>query len=102
MAFKSTKIKNKVKKEPCIWCGWIAGSRHVAHIIDGKDWKTHKKVKDGEADWNALPLCPNCATIFDDVVRPKLYRALKEFGCKNLPGSWKQSNKIYQTVDKKI
>jgi len=86
MAFKNRKFAKRIKTKPCEWCGWVAASRHAAHIID--------EVK-GAKEWNALSLCPNCATVFDDVIRPKLYKALKEFGTIKLPNSWKKSNKVF-------
>ena len=40
-------------------------------------------------------MCPNCSTIFDELLRPKLYVALsnhlKQYG--TLPESWKTDNK---------
>jgi ssDNA-binding Zn-finger/Zn-ribbon topoisomerase 1 len=82
--FKNRKLAKRVAKKPCEWCGWTAGRRHAAHIIDeGK-----------ERDWNAISLCPNCSTVFDEVVRPALYRALKEWGATNLPESWSRDNKL--------
>jgi hypothetical protein len=44
-------------------------------------------------DWNALSLCPNCHSVFEDQLRPKLYKALLEYGCKELPLSWAKSKK---------
>jgi hypothetical protein len=91
MAFKNRRLAKRVKNKPCEWCGWMAASRHAAHIIDEKDW-TAKKLPPSVV--NAMSLCPNCATVFDDVIRPKLYAALREFGCTGLPGSWSKSNKL--------
>ncbi len=84
MAFKNRKLAKRVGGKPCLWCGWSAGRRFAAHIID----------EGPERDWNALSLCPNCSTVFDEVVRPKLYRALKEYGVKGLPMSWSKDNKM--------
>ena len=91
-AFKNRRAAKAVATAPCEWCGWRAGRRHAAHIID--------EVKSaGEGRWNALSLCPNCATIFDEVIRPKLYTALKNFGAKRLPKSWAKDNKISKSID---
>jgi hypothetical protein len=91
-AFKNRRAAKAIAALPCEWCGWRAGRRHAAHIID--------EIKSaGEGRWNALSLCPNCATVFDEVIRPKLYRALAEYGATNLPPSWKQDNKISEAID---
>jgi hypothetical protein len=86
-AFKNRKAAKTSSSKPCQWCGWEVGRRHAAHIID--EFKTA-----GKGQWNALSLCPNCHTIFDDVIRPKLYAALKEYGVTGLPNSWKKDSKI--------
>ena len=84
MAFKNRKLAKRVGARPCDWCGWSAGRRFASHIID----------EGAEADWNALSLCPNCSTVFDEVIRPKLYKALCNYGAKGLPGSWSKDNKM--------
>jgi hypothetical protein len=94
-AFKNRLAAKAIASLPCEWCGWRAGRRHAAHIID--EIKTA-----GEGRWNALSLCPNCATVFDEVIRPKLYRALKKFGTKNLPPSWHKDNKIAEAIEEAI
>jgi lysyl-tRNA synthetase class I len=43
---------------------------------------------------NGIPLCPNCHRVFDEVLKPFLYRALIKYGCQNLPKGWSKSNKI--------
>lgn len=85
MPFKNKKFAKRITEHPCEWCGWKVTRRHAAHIID--------EIKESK-EWNALSLCPNCATVFDDVIRPKLYKALKHFGSEKLPKSWEKSNKI--------
>jgi hypothetical protein len=87
MAFKNRKAAKKIAAKPCEWCGWQAGRRHAAHIIDEVN-------SPGEGHWNALSLCPNCSTVFDEVIRPRLHRALKKYGVKGLPESWRKDNKI--------
>ncbi len=84
MAFKNRGLAKRVARQPCRWCGWKAGRRFAAHIID----------EGPERDWNAISLCPNCSTVFDEVVRPDLYRALKGYGATKLPGSWSKDNKL--------
>ena len=72
-------------------CGTSFPLPEAAHIVDGKEWKA--TVGD-EQEVNGFPLCPNCHKVFDDVLRPYLYRALEAFGTKSLPKCWKQSNKV--------
>jgi hypothetical protein len=84
MALKNRKLAKRIKSKPCEWCGWEAASRFASHIID----------EGPERDWNILSLCPNCSSVFDDVIRPKLYVALQKYGGKNLPKSWEKSNKL--------
>lgn len=84
MAFRNRGLAKRIAKAVCEWCGWGTGRRFASHIID----------EGPEREWNALSLCPNCSTIFDEVIRPKLYRALKEWGAKSLPASWSKDNKI--------
>ena len=90
MAFKNRRLAKRIAKEPCAWCGWTAGRRHAAQIID----------EGPEAEWNAISPCPNCSTVFDEVVRPKLDKALQEYGWANLPQSWRKDNKISEAIDK--
>jgi hypothetical protein len=95
MPFKNRRAAKAIAQGPCEWCGWRAGRRHAAHIID--------EVKSaGEGRWNAMSLCPNCATVFDEVIRPKLYTALEKFGCMGLPASWKKDNKISVAIEKAL
>jgi len=91
-AFKNRKAAKKVSCRPCEWCGWQAGRRHAAHIIDEEE----------HPEWNALSLCPNCATVFDEVIRLKLYQALEKFGTKGLPKSWSKDNKISNAIEKVV
>lgn len=83
MPFRNRNLAKRVKGAPCAWCGWAAGRRHAAHIID----------EGPEKDWNAISLCPNCHSVFEEKVRPHLYKALKEFGVRGLPASWATDNK---------
>ncbi len=84
MPFKNRKLAKKVALKPCQWCGWSVARRHAAHIID----------EGPEAEWNAISLCPNCSTVFDEKIRPLLYVALEKIGCKGLPPSWREDNKL--------
>jgi hypothetical protein len=90
MPFKNRNLAKRVKSKPCEWCGWHAASRFASHIID----------EGPEREWNALSLCPNCSTVFDEVIRPKLYLALKYFGAAGLPNSWSKSNKLSSTTNR--
>lgn len=90
MPFKNRPLAKRIKAKACEWCGWQAASRFASHIID--------EAKP-EREWNALSLCPNCSTVFDEVIRPKLYAALDAWGSTNLPNSWRKSNKLSQDGD---
>jgi hypothetical protein len=76
---------------PCLMCGRKYPLPDAVHIIDEKEWKS--KVGN-DRQLNGIPLCPNCHRIFDEVLRPYLFRALKEFGSTNLPNSWEKNNKL--------
>lgn len=100
MAFKAG-IKKLVVRDretgenlPCVMCGKAYPLPDAVHIIDEKEWKA-KLGQDSKI--NGIPLCPNCHRVFDEVFRPYLYRALKEFGCRGLPASWAKNNKITVT-----
>lgn len=95
MPFKNRKAAKKVASKPCEWCGWQAGRRHAAHIID-------EEKNTGKGHWNALSLCPNCSTIFDEIIRPKLYKALNEYGATGLPESWRKDNKISEAIEEVV
>lgn len=86
MTFKNTKMVKKVAAKPCEWCGWAAGRRYAAHIID-------EVKRGGKGHCNVLSLCPDCSTVFDEVIRPKLYKALAQYGATKLPESWRKNNK---------
>lgn len=88
MAFKNRKLATKVTLMPCQWCGWSAGRRFASHIID----------EGPEKEWNAISLCPNCSTVFDEVVRPLFHKALTEYGVTGLPESWRKDNKISKAI----
>ena len=95
MAFKNRKAVKKISSRACEWCGWQAGRRNAAHIID--------EIKNaGKGQWNALSLCPNCAAVFDEIIRPKLYRDLKEYGASGLPESWRKDNKITEAIEEVV
>lgn len=54
-----------------------------SHIIS-------KKVDNGtDEKENCLALCPNCADVFDVVMKPAIYLALEKFNNKIVPESWK-------------
>jgi len=86
--------KKTDKHLPCVMCGTSYPLPDAVHIIDEKEWKG---VLGQDSKTNGIPLCPNCHRVFDEVLRPYLYRALKKFGCKKLPASWTKNNKITVT-----
>jgi HNH endonuclease len=100
MAFNPS-VKRKIVRDPttgqhqpCVMFGANYPLPDAAHIIDGKEWRAQIGC---DRQSNGIPLWPNCHRVFDEVLRPYLYRALKEFGCANLPDGWKKSNKIAVT-----
>lgn len=76
---------------PCLMCGRRYPLPDAVHIIDEKEWKEKAGC---DRQLNGIPLCPNCHRVFDEVLRPYLYRALKEFGSRDLPMSWHKNNKL--------
>lgn len=82
------------KHRPCVMCGRTFPLPDAVHIVDEKEWKS-KLGRDSRI--NGIPLCPNCHRVFDEVLRPYLYRALSKFGSTGLPISWRTSNKLRVT-----
>lgn len=86
--------KKTGKHLPCVMCGTTYPLPDAVHIIDEKEWKG---VLGQDSKPTGIPLCPNCHRVFDEMLRPYLYQALKKFGCTKLPSSWSKSNKITVT-----
>ena len=100
MAFNPD-VKRKIVRDrktdehlPCVMCGVRYPLPDAVHIIDEKEWKERAGC---DRQLNGVPLCPNCHRVFDEVLRPYLYRALDAFGAKGLPQSWKGNNKVTVT-----
>jgi hypothetical protein len=89
MPFKNRRAATRITKKPCELCGTTHVKRHASHIVD----EIKGSGGAGGGDWNALSLCPNCHSVFEDQFRPKLHRALVAAGCTKLPRSWAMSNK---------
>ena len=68
----------------CEMCGHYFLIRQKAHILAEGDKK----------EPNLLMLCPSCHVMFDTHIKPKIFKALKNFGIKGFPKSWEKS--IYQ------
>ena len=85
--------KTTGKHRPCVMCGKTYPLPDAVHIIDQKEWKKASEKGHDSKD-NGIPLCPNCHRVFDEVLKPFLYRALTKYGCKNIPAGWSKSNKI--------
>jgi hypothetical protein len=84
---------------PCVMCGTTFPLPDAAHIIDEKEWKSKKGV---DRQLNGIPLCPNCHRVFEEVLRPYLYRSLKEFGATGLPACWETSNKVSKVTNARL
>ena len=82
---------------PCVMCGCTYPLPDAAHIVDEKEWKDRKG---NDSKVNGIPLCPSCHRVFDEILRPYLYKALVEFGTKDLPMGWSKSNKLLVTEAK--
>src|ERR1043166_54114 len=92
MPFRNRNLARRVADKCCAWCGWKCARRHACHIIDEAQ----------EKEWNAIPLCPNCHETFESIIRPMLYKALKEFGATGLPQSWSRDNKMPEVLADRI
>ncbi len=69
-------------------CGHFVANRQKAHIVaEGK-----------KTGINLLMLCPSCHIMFDTHLKPKIFKALNEFGINDIPKSWKSS--IYDQAAK--
>jgi len=55
-----------------------------AHIVNNEAGGDNKEV-------NCLALCPNCAYVLDYVLKPAIYKALKEFTDSEVPDNWESS-----------
>ena len=89
-------VRNKEDEHlPCVMCGVTYPLPDAVHIIDEKEWKERVQVVTDKI--NGIPLCPNCHRVFDEVLRPYLFRALLAFGTTGIPKSWKANNKLTVT-----
>jgi CRISPR/Cas system-associated protein Cas10 (large subunit of type III CRISPR-Cas system) len=88
-----TKQQKKSIKGPkeCVWCGWKQSFLDAAHLID--------EIDNDKSDVNAVYMCKNCHAVFDDVFRPRLFKALHAYGIQEskLPPSWRKCNKLSQS-----
>jgi|GEM_PF-1005094 len=76
---------------PCVMCGTKYPLPDAVHIIDEEEWCRRVGCN---RQVNGMPLCPNCHRIFDEVLRPRLFTALSEFGITGLPDCWGRNNKL--------
>ncbi len=95
---KAKIVRNRDTREflPCVLCGTTHVRPDAAHIIDEEEWRERNGM---DRQLNGMPLCPNCHRVFDEVLRPRLYRALEHFGCEDLPDSWRKNNKLSKSQD---
>jgi len=68
----------------CDMCGHFILLRQKAHIL----------AEGGNDKNNILMLCPSCHLMFDTHLKPKIFKALKNYGIKDFPVSWEKS--IYE------
>jgi predicted restriction endonuclease len=104
MAFNPD-VKRKIVRDkkgehlPCLMCGVRYPLPDAVHIVDEKEWKDRVG---SDRQINGIPLCPNCHRVFDEVLRPYLYKALLTFGVTDLPESWRKNNKISSVTEQDI
>jgi hypothetical protein len=110
MAFNPD-IKRKIVRDkktdehlPCLMCGARYPLPDAVYLMlcmssMKKEWKRRVGC-DRQA--NGIPLCPNCHRVFDEVLRPYLYKALRDFGTTGLPDCWKKNNKILSVTEQDI
>ena len=77
--------------KPCVMCGKTYPLPDAVHIIDEKEWKN---VIGHDSKINGIPLCPNCHRVFDDVLKPYIYKSFEKFGVINMPKGWSKNNKV--------
>jgi len=65
-------------EEFCEMCGKYVAIRQDSHIVS----------ENVRSRINILKLCPSCHVMLDHRLKPRLYKALQEFGVTNLPKSW--------------
>ena len=68
----------------CQLCGKRAFSLQKAHIVD-------KTAGGNSSTINLLLCCPSCHSTFDNILKPKLYKALRNAKVQKLPSSWVDS-----------
>jgi Zn-finger protein len=86
MPFSKSQKKSIKGNRECLWCGWKQSFLDGVHLVDEID-------KPAE---NGVWLCKNCHAVFEDVFRPRLFKALVAYGipAEKLPPSWRKSNKM--------
>src|SRR5215470_15056027 len=65
-------------KDVCQLCGKRAFRLERAHIVD-------RTANGGSSKVNLLLCCPSCHSTFDNVLKPKLYKALRNAKVQKLP-----------------
>ena len=68
-------------KDVCQLCGKRAFRLEKAHIVD-------RTADGGSSKVNLLLCCPSCHCNFDNVLKPKLYKVLRNAKVQKLPRSW--------------
>ena len=88
MPFKGEQ-KSRIPDDPskgCLWCGWRQSFLDGVHLVD----------EISQPSVNGALMCKNCHAVFEDVFRPRLFKALIAFRPELeplLPPSWKKCNK---------
>ena len=105
MPFKAG-LKRKIVRDAetgdplgCVMCGRTYPLPDAVHIIDQKEWAAAGLAPD---EVNGIPLCPNHHRVYDDLMRPYLYKALQAYGATGLPKTWSICNKMSHVTDQKF
>ncbi len=73
----------------CDMCGHQVAMRQRAHIV----------AEGPKKGANLMMLCPSCHLMFDTHLKPKMCKALRDYGVSGLPPSWEMS--IFEVAGKK-
>lgn len=85
---KNRNFCKKFTAKPCKWCGNAVVNRNASHIVD----EASNEVRDKED--NLINLCPNCHALFDEVIKPTLFRAITLYSGGKVPSSWKVCSRV--------
>lgn len=91
MVAKTTAKRKRWFIERCERGCQICGAKRPSRKKHALQWSHIVSRKDGGGDTqvNCLAICPNCSDVFDLVLKPAIYEALKRFSDGKVPESWR-------------